>query len=41
MIEKLDVKLLQEEKDLEGKALSKVVMRKFFKLPAAAPSLKR
>lgn len=32
MIEKLDVKLLQEEKDLEGKALLKVVMRKF--LPA-------
>ncbi|KDQ20265.1 hypothetical protein BOTBODRAFT_27681 [Botryobasidium botryosum FD-172 SS1] len=32
MLEKLDVKLLQEEKDLEGKALLKVVMRKF--LPA-------
>jgi elongation factor 2 len=32
MIEKLDVKLLSEERDLEGKALLKVVMRKF--LPA-------
>ena len=32
MLEKLDVKLTQEERDLEGKALLKVVMRKF--LPA-------
>jgi len=32
MLEKLDVKLLQEEKELEGKALLKVCMRKF--LPA-------
>jgi elongation factor 2 len=32
MLEKLDVKLTQEEKDLEGKALLKVAMRKF--LPA-------
>ncbi|KLO10110.1 P-loop containing nucleoside triphosphate hydrolase protein [Schizopora paradoxa] len=32
MLEKLDVKLLQEEKELDGKALLKVVMRKF--LPA-------
>jgi elongation factor 2 len=33
LIEKLDIKLASEEKDLEGKALLKVVMRKF--LPAA------
>lgn len=32
MLEKLDVKLLQDEQDLEGKALLKVIMRKF--LPA-------
>jgi len=32
MAEKLDIKLLQEERDLEGKALLKVMMRKF--LPA-------
>jgi elongation factor 2 len=32
MLEKLEVKLLQEERDLEGKALLKVIMRKF--LPA-------
>ncbi|KAH9950905.1 eukaryotic translation elongation factor 2 [Amylocystis lapponica] len=32
MLEKLDIKLLQEERDLEGKALLKVIMRKF--LPA-------
>ena len=32
MLEKLDVKLTQDERDLEGKALLKVVMRKF--LPA-------
>lgn len=32
MLEKLDIKLAQEERDLEGKALLKVVMRKF--LPA-------
>jgi len=32
MLDKLDVKLQQDEKDLEGKALLKVVMRKF--LPA-------
>ena len=32
MLEKLDVKLTQEERELEGKALLKVVMRKF--LPA-------
>ncbi|KAJ7919280.1 eukaryotic translation elongation factor 2 [Mycena leptocephala] len=32
MLEKLDVKLAQDERDLEGKALLKVVMRKF--LPA-------
>ncbi|EJC98716.1 P-loop containing nucleoside triphosphate hydrolase protein [Fomitiporia mediterranea MF3/22] len=32
MLEKLDVKLSQDEKDLEGKALLKVAMRKF--LPA-------
>ena len=32
MLQKLDVKLLPDEKDLEGKALLKVVMRKF--LPA-------
>ncbi|KAL5519479.1 EFT2_1 [Sanghuangporus vaninii] len=32
MLEKLDVKLTQEEKDLDGKALLKVCMRKF--LPA-------
>jgi len=32
MLEKLDVKLVPEEKELEGKALLKVVMRKF--LPA-------
>ncbi len=32
MLEKLEVKLLLEEKDLEGKALLKVIMRKF--LPA-------
>jgi len=32
MLEKLEVKLAQEERDLEGKALLKVVMRKF--LPA-------
>jgi elongation factor 2 len=32
MLEKLDVKLLSEERDLEGKALLKVIMRKF--LPA-------
>jgi len=32
MLEKLDVKLSPEEKDLEGKALLKVIMRKF--LPA-------
>ncbi|KZV65567.1 eukaryotic translation elongation factor 2 [Peniophora sp. CONT] len=32
MLEKLDVKLLSEERDLEGKALLKVAMRKF--LPA-------
>ncbi|THH10211.1 hypothetical protein EW146_g8442 [Bondarzewia mesenterica] len=32
MLEKLDIKLVQEERDLEGKALLKVVMRKF--LPA-------
>jgi elongation factor 2 len=32
MLEKLDVKLSQEERDLEGKALLKVIMRKF--LPA-------
>jgi len=32
MLEKLDVKLAQEERELEGKALLKVVMRKF--LPA-------
>ena len=29
MLEKLDIKLLQEERDLEGKDLLKVVMRKF------------
>ena len=33
LLEKLDIKLVGEEKDLEGKALLKVVMRKF--LPAA------
>jgi elongation factor 2 len=32
MLEKLDIKLAQDERDLEGKALLKVVMRKF--LPA-------
>ncbi|EIW64201.1 eukaryotic translation elongation factor 2 [Trametes versicolor FP-101664 SS1] len=32
MCEKLDIKLAQEERDLEGKALLKVIMRKF--LPA-------
>jgi len=32
MLEKLNVKLLQEERELEGKALLKVIMRKF--LPA-------
>ena len=32
MLEKLDIKLIQDERDLEGKALLKVVMRKF--LPA-------
>lgn len=32
MLEKLDIKLLQEERELEGKALLKVIMRKF--LPA-------
>jgi elongation factor 2 len=32
MLEKLEIKLLQEERDLEGKQLLKVVMRKF--LPA-------
>ncbi|EMD41854.1 hypothetical protein CERSUDRAFT_110414 [Gelatoporia subvermispora B] len=32
MLEKLDVSLLQDERDLEGKALLKVIMRKF--LPA-------
>ena len=32
MLEKLDVKLAQDERDLEGKALLKVIMRKF--LPA-------
>ncbi|KIY62562.1 P-loop containing nucleoside triphosphate hydrolase protein, partial [Cylindrobasidium torrendii FP15055 ss-10] len=32
MLQKLDIKLVQDEKDLEGKALLKVVMRKF--LPA-------
>ena len=32
MLEKLEIKLTEEEKDLEGKALLKVVMRKF--LPA-------
>jgi elongation factor 2 len=32
MLEKLEIKLAQEERDLEGKALLKVVMRKF--LPA-------
>ena len=29
MLEKLEIKLLQDERDLEGKALLKVVMRKF------------
>jgi len=33
LLEKLDIKLASDEKDLEGKALLKVVMRKF--LPAA------
>ncbi|THH05168.1 hypothetical protein EW145_g4990 [Phellinidium pouzarii] len=37
MLEKLDVKLVQEEKDLEGKALLKVCMRKF--LPAGEAML--
>lgn len=37
MLEKLEVKLLQEEKDLEGKALLKVCMRKF--LPAGEAML--
>ncbi|KAH7105778.1 eukaryotic translation elongation factor 2 [Auriculariales sp. MPI-PUGE-AT-0066] len=32
MLEKLDIKLAQDERDLEGKALLKVIMRKF--LPA-------
>lgn len=32
MLEKLDIKLLQDERELEGKALLKVIMRKF--LPA-------
>jgi len=32
MLEKLDIKLTQEERDIEGKALLKVIMRKF--LPA-------
>ena len=33
LVQKLDVKLTSEEKDLEGKALLKIIMRKF--LPAA------
>ena len=32
MLEKLDIQLKSDEKDLEGKALLKVIMRKF--LPA-------
>ncbi len=33
MLEKLDVKLAQDERELEGKALLKVIMRKFLPAP--------